>query len=359
MDKRLLVLLIIMMATNSHAVTLWDAEKIASGLTTPWGLSYVGNNKVIVSEKSGDIGLLDLTNNAYQRIGSSPNVAQYGQGGLLDIAHSPFNPSHIYVTYAKRTPQAIETTLAMAQFDGGSLSYWQDLLVTHSGSDGGRHFGSRITFDDQFVYFSVGDRGERDNGQDQSTHAGSILRLRPDGQVPQDNPFVAQKGARGEIWSYGHRNPQGLFFDPSEKKLWSVEHGPRGGDEINLIVKGGNYGWPITSHGKEYWGPIDVGESEEKEGIVSPKKVYIPSIAPSSLVVYNANRYPELSGKLLVGALKLTHINVVTLQDGVAVTEQRLMEHLAERVRDIEVLPDGHVIFSTDSGNIYRLIRAN
>lgn len=357
--NKLLIWLLLGLACQVSASTHWRAESIVSGLNIPWGLSAIDANRVLVSEKSGDIGLLDLTNNTYQRIGSSPNVAQYGQGGLLDIAHSPFNPHHIYVTYAKRTPQAIETTLAMAQFDGGSLSHWQELLVTHSGSDGGRHFGSRITFDDQFVYFSVGDRGERDNGQDLSTHAGSILRLRPNGQVPPDNPFVAQKGARGEIWSYGHRNPQGLFFDPRENKLWSVEHGPRGGDEINLIVKGGNYGWPITSHGKEYWGPIDVGESEEKEGIVSPKKVYIPSIAPSSLVVYHANRYPELSGKWLVGALKLTHINVVTLQDGVAVTEQRLMEHLAERIRDIEVLPDGHIIFSTDSGNIYRLIRAN
>ena len=358
MDKRLLLLLIII-ATYSHATTQYDAEKVASGLTVPWGLSYVGNNKLIVSEKSGDIGLLDLSKKTYQRIGSSPNIAQYGQGGLLDIAHSPFNSNHIYVTYAKRTPHAIETTLAMAQFDGGSLSHWQELLVTHSGSDRGQHFGSRITFDDQFVYVSVGDRGERDNGQDLSTHAGSILRLLPDGKVPKDNPFVAQEGALDEIWSYGHRNPQGLFFDPSEKTLWSVEHGPRGGDEINVVQKGANFGWPVTSHGKEYWGPIDVGEAKEKPGITSPIKVYIPSIAPSSIVMYRSSRYPELSGKLLVGALKLTHINVITLQDNIAVAEQRLMEDLAERIRDIEVLPDGQVIFSTDSGNIYRLIHAN
>jgi len=346
----------ILSASNAFANN-WYAEPLAVGLNVPWGLSYLGNNKVIVSEKNGTIGILDLGNNLYQDIGRVPGVLVSGQGGLLDIAVSPFDPTHVYITYTKSARKAIETTLARAIYANGRLSSWQDLLVTQSGSDGGRHFGSRITFDSQHLYFSVGDRGERDNGQDLTTHAGSILRVQTNGEAAQDNPFIAEDGKLDEIWSYGHRNPQGLFFDNQQQYLWSIEHGPRGGDEVNLIAQGANYGWPITSHGKEYWGPISVGESTDKEGITSPKKVYIPSIAPSSLILYRGNKHPELSGKLLAGALKLTHINILTIEDNQIVAEERILEELGERIRDIEALPNGEIIFSTDSGKIYRLVK--
>lgn len=333
----------------------WDAELLVEGLNVPWGLSYVGENQLLVSEKNGMVGLLSLNDNSYSSLGSHPNVRVSGQGGLLDIAQSPFNHQQIYFTYAKQVGKAIETTLSTATFNQGQLSDWQDLLITHSGSDGGRHFGSRITFDNQSLYFSVGDRGERSNGQDLTTHAGSVLRVTPAGQAVADNPFAANSTAKPEIWSYGHRNPQGLFFDNTTNQLWSIEHGPRGGDEINLIEKGANYGWPITSHGKEYWGPIKVGEAQEKEGVNSPKKVYVPSIAPGSLILYRGEKHRQLSGKLLAGALKLTHINVLTLQGSGVISEQRILEHLGERIRDIEALPNGEIIFSTDSGKIYRL----
>ncbi|MEZ8102298.1 PQQ-dependent sugar dehydrogenase [Vibrio bivalvicida] len=344
-------------STSSVLANSWYAEPLVAGLNVPWGLSYLGDNKVLVSEKNGTIGVLNLENNTYQDISKVPNVHVSGQGGLLDIAVSPFDPTQIYITYSKSVGKAIETTLASATYNEGERPSWQDLLVTQSGSDGGRHFGSRITFDSQYLYFSIGDRGERDNGQDLTTHAGSILRVQANGKAAQDNPFIAEEGKLDEIWSYGHRNPQGLFFDSKQRSLWSIEHGPRGGDEVNLIEKGANYGWPVTSHGKEYWGPIAVGASTEKEGISSPKKVYIPSIAPSSLILYRGDKHPGLSGKLLAGALKLTHINVLTLEGNQVVGEQRILEHLGERIRDIEALPNGEILFSTDSGKIYRLAK--
>lgn len=342
--------------TASLPTHAWQADIIVSGLNVPWGMSAFNDDQVMVTQQNGEIGVVTLSTGNYNAITKLVQSQAHGQGGLLDVAHSPFNKHHFYFTYSKVVGSAIETTLARANYKDGTLSDWTDLVVTQSGSDTGRHFGSRIAFDTHYVYFSVGDRGERDNGQNLATHAGSILRVLPDGTIPPDNPFTNVKGARGEIWSYGHRNPQGLYYDRQSTTLWSIEHGPRGGDEINQIVKGANYGWPVTSHGKEYWGPVAVGEATEKEGIVSPTKVYIPSIAPSSLLLYRGSKYPQLSGKLLAGALKLTHINVVKIDKNQAMEEERILTELGERIRDIEALPNGEIIFSTDSGKIYRLV---
>lgn len=348
--------LMVPMATYANN---WSAEVVTQGLNIPWGMTYMGKDQVMVSEKSGQIGVLDLSTNEYKHIGEQKSANVYGQGGLLDVAKSPFEPDRYYFTYSKQSGSNIDTTLASAAYKNGSLGDWQELLVTQSGSDGGRHFGSRITFDDQYLYFSVGDRGERSNGQNLKTHSGSILRVMPDGSPAPTNPFTNQADAQPEIWSFGHRNPQGLHYDAASQKLWSIEHGPRGGDEINLIEKGNNYGWPMTSHGKEYWGPISVGEGQEKEGITSPSKVYIPSIAPGSLVLYRGEKHPELKGKLLAGALKLAHLNVLTIEGDRIVAEERILEDLGERIRDIEPLPNGDILFSTDSGKIFRLMSNN
>lgn len=336
----------------------YQVSKIASGFNIPWGLQFLDNQTLIVTEKSGAIYQLTLPDGQRRKLFNVPQVNAGGQGGLLDVALSPKDKHQLYFTYSRTTNEGAATTLAHARYENGTLSQWADLLVTSAESDTGRHFGSRIAFDNNgHLFMTLGDRGERDYGQDLSNHAATILRLNLDGSVPHDNPFVNRKGYADEVWTYGHRNPQGIVFDQPTNQLWAIEHGPRGGDEINLISKGKNYGWPVTSHGKEYWGPISVGEAKELPGITSPSLVYVPSIAPSSLVLYRGNNYPDLNGKLLAGALKLTHINVIEISGSQTLTEeQRLFEDLNERIRDITISPDDHIYFSTDNGNIYRII---
>ncbi len=333
----------------------WQAELLLSGRGVLWGMAVIDEQRILVTERHGQVGILNHHTGQYRVIFDFPHVLAKGQGGLLDVAKSPFDAHRYYFSYSRDLPTGIETVLASASLVENKLVNLEDIFVSYSGSSTGRHFGSRITFDERYVYFSIGDRGQRANGQNKQTHAGSILRLLPDGSVPDSNPFVSEGKNASAIWSYGHRNPQGLFYDSATNQLWSVEHGPRGGDEINLIEQGNNYGWPVTSHGKEYWGPLDVGEAKEMPGIHSPTQVYVPSIAPSSLLIYRGERYPELNGKLIIGALKLTHINVIELSENGAVQESRIVEELGERVRALIVTPDDKLLFSTDSGKLYFL----
>ena len=337
----------------------FQLNKVADGLGVPWGMAFIGPEQILLTERNGKIGILDTVSGIITRITGGPKVMHSGQGGLLDVAVPPGYSQRdwIYFSYSKAQQGKGVTTLARAKLKAKRLVTLQDMLITRSASTTGRHFGSRITFDGTgHLFFSVGDRGGRPNGQDLSTHAGSILRLTLDGSVPENNPFVQQKNALPEIWSYGHRNPQGMFYDKKHQRRWSIEHGPRGGDEINLILRGRNYGWPVISYGKEYWGPVQVGEGTEKEGMEKPIKFYVPSIAPGSLIVYSGKAFPAWKGNLFAGALKLTHLNRVEIDnDGKAVAEERLLEGLGERIRALVESPQGWLYFSTDSGKIFRL----
>ena len=334
-------------------------EQLAQGLGVPWGLAFLNDSELIFTERAGNIKILNLENLEIYIINGAPKVAAQGQGGMLDVAPGPNfdTDGWIYFTYAKRTNAGAVTTLARSRRKGNRLTDWQDLLVTQSATGTTRHFGSRIAFDGKgHIFFGIGDRGERENSQNLSNHAGSVIRLRLDGSIPRDNPFVGQARARPEIWSYGHRNPQGLIFDPAQKILWSIEHGPRGGDEINRIYKGRNYGWPVVSHGKEYWGPVSIGEGTEKPGMESPLKVYTPSIAPGSLMLYNGDAFPMWKGNLFAGALVLQHLNRVPISAShLPNGEERLLEDLGERIRALAQSPEGWIYFSTDSGKIMRL----
>lgn len=334
-------------------------EQVTEGLGIPWGMTFLSPTKLLVTEREGNILLIDIDKSTKVILKNSPKVLAEGQGGLLDVAISPNYKSSgwIYFTYVKNIDDESVVVLARAKLDGFQFSSWQELLVSESGTDESRHFGSRITFDDNgHVYFGIGDRGERPNAQDLSNHAGTIMRLNLDGSIPKDNPFIKNKTALSEIWSYGHRNPQGLSYDFKHKRLWEIEHGPRGGDEINLIQPGKNYGWPVISYGKEYWGPIDVGEGTHRKGMEQPVKVYIPSIAPGSLIVYSGDAFPKWKGNLFSGALKLQHINrIVFNEKGEAVKEERLLESLDHRIRALAQSPEGWLYFSTDSGKIYRI----
>jgi glucose/arabinose dehydrogenase len=334
-----------------------QVEQLFDGLGIPWGLAFLSPQKLLVSERSGILSIIDLESTSSTILkGGHGDIMAEGQGGMLDVAIGPNYKSEgwIYFTY---TNSAAATTLARSRLKQDQLVDWQDLLITDSSTSARRHFGSRIAFDDQgHVFFGVGDRGNRDMAQDLSNHIGTIMRLNLDGGLPADNPFVGDPNARDEIWSYGHRNPQGLVYDQTSSRLWSIEHGPRGGDEINLVLKGRNYGWPVVSHGKEYWGPIAVGEGTSKPGMEDPRKVYIPSIAPGSLLVYRGAAFPDWQGNLFAGALKLRHLNRITLSESDQVEdEQRLLEDLGERIRALAQSPQGWIYLSTDSGRILRL----
>lgn len=332
-------------------------EEVTDGLSIPWGLAFISNTQLLITERAGSIKLLDMQNKTLTPIQGAPAVMAQGQGGLLDVAVPPdFKTGDwIYFTFVRNKGGEGVTVLARAKLTANKLVQWQDLLETQSATGTGRHFGSRIVFDENgYVYFGVGDRGERPMSQDLSNHAGSVMRLYRDGRVPQDNPFNKRADVQPQIWSYGHRNPQGMAYDYANKRLWLIEHGPRGGDEINRVLPGRNYGWPVISYGKEYWGPLAVGEGTHREGMEQPIKQYTPSIAPSSLLLYSGNSFPAWRGNLFSGALKLTHLNRVTLsEDGKAIGEERLLDELDERIRALAQGPQGWLYFSTDSGKIY------
>ena len=340
-----------------------DVEKIIDGLGVPWGMSFISENKLLVTERSGSVLLIDLEISKKAILKNTPKVLHDGQGGMLDVAVSPGYKKNgwIYFTYVKDDGGKGITVLARAKLKQNRFVQWQDLLLTKSRTKESYHFGSRIAFDDKgHVYFGIGDRGVRPNAQNLTNHAGSILRLNLDGSIPNDNPYVKNKSVLPEIWSYGHRNPQGLSYDFNNKRLWENEHGPRGGDEINLINPAVNYGWPEISYGKEYWGPFAVGEGTHRDDIEQPVKVYIPSIAPGSLIIYSGDAFPKWKGNLFSGALKLRHINRIVLNTkGEAIKEERLFRSLDERIRALVQSPQGWIYFSTDSGKIYRISPKN
>jgi glucose/arabinose dehydrogenase len=361
------LLLSVLLVEQSYGSRLFDGqsegmdyqvEEVVSGLEIPWGMVFLSQSELLFTEREGKVTLLHLDSGKQTLLQGSPKVLNKGQGGMLDVAiPKGYAPGDwIYFTYSKEKDGKGATTLARARISGERLIDWKDLFVTKSATNAFHHYGSRIAFDtDGHLFFTIGDRGVRPNGQDLSTHSGSILRLNLDGSLPRDNPFVSGEGLP-EIWSYGHRNPQGIVFDSENNRLWINEHGPRGGDEINLIIPGKNYGWPVVSHGKEYWGPVQVGEGTTKAGMVDPVKVYTPSIAPGSLLLYSGKAFAGWKGNLFSGALVLRHLNRVVLNEsGEAVKEERLLTDLEERIRALAESPEGWLYFSTDSGRILRL----
>jgi glucose/arabinose dehydrogenase len=348
-SKKLMVALFCFLTVPS----VWAAkpELIAEGFELPWSIEFVDKKTALVSERAGRIYSLDLNTGKKSEVKGGWPVWFSGQGGLLDLAlHPGFEQNGwIYATFSKPNEDGASTALARFKISDLRVTDFQELFVSNAVASGGRHFGSRIVFDEAgYVYISSGDRGERDWAQQLSSHAGKIIRLHDDGRVPEDNPFVGSSEAASEIWAYGNRNPQGMYYDKATGTLWSIEHGPRGGDEINIIKRGANYGWPVISYGKEYWGPVDVGEGTHREGMEQPVKYFVPSIAPSSLALFQ--------GKLYAGALKLRHINVLALDSTGKniINEQRLFEDLDERVRDVVVGPDAWMYFLTDTGKLYR-----
>lgn len=348
----------------------YQVEKIYEGIRFPWAFEFVDQDTLIFTERDGRIGLYSRVKDKTRYLTGLPDIYFEGQGGLLDIKPSPEFEKEpwIYVTYSaypqKPSPEHDDRPVTVLSrflltgetFTQYQIEQWQVLVETESATSANHHFGSRIAFDPgRYVYFSVGDRGERPNGQNRRNHAGSILRVTFTGKPSRHNPFYGQADVQPEIWSFGHRNPQGLAYDSYRERLWAIEHGPRGGDELNVIEPGNNYGWPEVSQGKEYWGPISVGV-EHKEGMVDPVRVYIPSIAPSSLMVYSGEAFPEWQGDLFAGALAKQHLNHIHLsEEGAIIGETRMLTSLNERIRDVTQSPEGWLYFVTDSGELYQI----
>ena len=332
-------------------------EKLASGFRVPWSLAFLPGDDMLVTERAGRLWRLGA-GGARQPVTGLPRIAAVGQGGLLDIvvARDFDRSGTVFLSYAKPQGAGQGTALATAQLSGDRLEDLREIFEMKPGSSGGRHFGGRIVeAPDGHLFLTLGERGDRPAAQDLSRHNGCIVRVARDGSVPSDNPFTGRAGALPEIWSYGHRNPQGAALD-AQGRLWAVEHGARGGDEVNRIRKGANYGWPVISYGRHYNGS-KIGEGTSKPGMEQPAFYWDPSIAPSGLAIHSGTQWPALRGAFFVGSLKFDHIAVLapgaTRQIGTIQTAE------TARVRDIRQGPDGAIWFlSEGNGTLCRLVPA-
>ncbi len=332
-------------------------EVVVSDLDIPWGFTFLQDNSMLITEKSGK--MIHFKKGQKITVSGLPKMNSYGQGGLMDVElHPDFkNNNYIYFTYAAThgRGRGANTALVRAQFKNSKLSDVKILYKATPNSTRGQHFGSRIAFDREgYLYFSVGDRGNRDlNPQDITRDGGKIYRLHDDGKIPEDNPFFNRSNAKKAIYSYGHRNPQGMELNPFTGDIWTHEHGPRGGDEINIIRKGKNYGWPKTSFGINYSGSKFTNKTSIK-GMEDPLHHWTPSIAPSGMAFISSNRYGDYKGSLLVGSLKFQYVSICTLDNGKVIKEEKILEDLG-RVRSIEQGPDGFIYVGIENLGIVRL----
>ncbi len=336
-------------------------------LNHPWAIAFLPEGGALISERPGTLRWFEDAEAFDGRGALVPGLPDdlqaRNQGGLLDLAlHPNFSDNRwLYFTYSASVEGGLTTRLARGRFQDGELQDVETLFTAEPGVSGGRHFGSRIVFDQAgYVYISVGDRGDRDHAQDTSTHIGSIIRLHDDGSVPDDNPLVDEPDARPEIWAWGVRNPQGMVMDPETGTFWQNEHGPRGGDEVNIIEPGLNYGWPVITHGEEYRGG-QVGEGlTEKEGMESPLHHWTPSIAPSGMAILRDPAFADWDGDLLVGGLAYQTLRRLTFDGRDLVNESEVLPDLDRRVRDVRV-HEGAIYVLTDHnpGELIRLTPAD
>jgi len=331
---------------------------VASGLENPWGLAFLPDGDILVTERPGRIRLITGGELRQAPVAGAPTAVTGGQGGMLDIAlHPEFEANGlVYIAYSKEVEGGRTTAVARARWTGDALEGTEDVFVADA-VGGGRHFGSRIAFDPAgYMYITVGDRGEMNRAQDLSDHAGTTIRLHDDGRVPTDNPFVGRSGARGEIYTYGNRNAQGMAIHPETGQVWQNEHGPRGGDEINLIEAGRNYGWPLITHGIGYRGET-IAQDTARAGMEQPVLHWTPSIAVSGMAFYSGDRFPAWRGNLFNGALRQAHLRRVVLDGDRVVHQEELLSDLGQRIREVKEGPDGYLYLLTDErdGAVLRL----
>jgi len=332
--------------------------QLAAGLDRPWGLAFLSDGAFLVTERPGHLQL--VRDGRKTEITGLPEITAIRQGGLLDVSlHPDFAENRwVYLSYAKGGPDGTATTLGRGRLEGDRLVDFEEIFTQDRLSGPGRHYGSRIAWlSDGTLLLSIGDRGaEPPRAQDPLDHAGKLLRLNADGTVPEDNPFVGRDDVHPEIWSLGHRNIQGMVVAAGDV-IWATEHGPRGGDELNRIEPGKNYGWPLVSKAREYRTEAPYGETRSRPGYVDPVYEFLPTLAPSGLALVTSDRFPAWRGNLLAGGLAAERIRRVVLENDEVVHEEELLLGLVGRIRDVREGPDGLIYILTDSaeGGLYRI----
>ncbi len=341
---------------------LFKVETVVSGLDSPWSLEFLPDGRILVSERAGRLRIVEDGKLLEQTVLGLPAIAAVGQGGLLDIALDPnYNENQIiYFSYAATDGKGVGTEVAKAQLVDNQLKNLKRIFQLLPKSRASVHFGSRLLFaKDGRLFISLGDQGKRPRAQNLSDHAGTLIRINADGTVPNDNPFINQDGAQPEIYSYGHRNIQGIARQPGTDNIWTVEHGPQGGDELNLIGAGLNYGWPIITYGKNYGSGTVIGEGTEKKGLEQPVHYWVPSIATSSLLFYDGDPFPNWQGNAFVSSLVFGQLARLVIKDNKVIQEERLLNGEFGRIREVKQGPDGFIYLLTDgpSGKILRAIQ--
>jgi glucose/arabinose dehydrogenase len=342
---------------------LVTAETVARGLEHPWGLDFLPDGRMLVSERPGRLRLVRPDGTLSAPLAGVPAVQARGQGGLLDVAVDPdfATTGLVYFTFAEPGEGGAGTSAARARLTDTALVDVQVIYRQRPKLESAGHFGSRLVFaGDGTLFITQGDRqAYRERAQDLSQGMGKVVRIHRDGRVPEDNPFIANANAQPEIWSYGHRNLQGAALHPETGRLWTVEHGARGGDELNHPEAGKNYGWPVITYGRDYSG-LPIGEGTARAGLQQPVYFWDPVIAPSGMAFYTGTRYAGWTGSLFVGSLNPGGLVRLTLADGRVTGEQRLLGELRERIRDVVQGPDGFLYLLTDSpeGRILRVLPA-
>ncbi|MBK6618654.1 MAG: PQQ-dependent sugar dehydrogenase [Nitrosomonas sp.] len=338
----------------------FEIETVAAGLNFPWGMAFLPDGRLLVTERVGQLRIISAEGEISAPLMGVPTVLNKKQGGLLDIAVDPDFARNrlVYLSYAEPQGQLAGTAVARARLDGLTLKDSQVIFRQLPKTPGAQHFGSRLAFaPDGNLFITQGDRWDfMQEAQQINNHLGKLVRIRPNGGIPESNPFIANQQAKPEIWSYGHRNMQGAAVHPQTGKLWIHEHGPRGGDEINIPEPGKNYGWPHASYGMHYW-MVPIKDEHAEQGFEEPVYHWVPSIAPSGMVFYTGDLFPAWQGNLFIGALAGMKLVRLVLDGQKIIAEESLLTGMA-RIRDVEQGPDGALYLLTDevNGKLLKLV---
>lgn len=350
-----LIFALTILSLSSFAKT-YDVENFVTQDEVIWGFDFQKDGSVLFTQRNGKLFSYNPTTKKTTEITGVPKVYAVGQGGLLDIRVHPKN-DFVYITYSKPfSGGKSATTLIRGKISDNKLTDIQELFVTDFKSTNDHHYGSRIEFDGKgHVFITSGERGERKMVQKLDNHMGKVIRLNEDGSVPKDNPYVGEKSVKPEIYARGIRSPQGLAMRPGTDELWEAEMGPKGGDELNIILPKLNFGWPVVTYGTEYYGP-KIGEGAKKEGMQEPIIYWVPSISPSALAFYTGDKMPEWKGNIFLALLSGQHVRRLVLEGQKIVKQEELLKNLDWRFRNVRTGPDGYLWYSTDEGKLGRII---